>query len=70
MPLRLKEVFAMEKDRLPVTCPICGRKNEFPVESLFEGSTIVCPLCNLKLRLHGHMWQEIQKDLAKLRTES
>jgi DNA-directed RNA polymerase subunit RPC12/RpoP len=57
----------MEKAQLPITCPVCGRKNEFPVEILFEGSTIVCPLCGLKLVLHGHMWEEIQADLEKLK---
>ena len=57
----------MEKSKLPITCPVCGRKNDFPVEILFEGSTIVCPLCKLKLTLHGHMWEEIQTDLEALK---
>jgi hypothetical protein len=56
----------MKKTQLPITCPVCGRKNDFPVEILFEGSTIVCPFCKLKLTLHGHMWEEIQTDLEAL----
>ena len=59
----------MENSQLPITCPVCGRKNVFPVEILFEGATIVCPLCKLKLTLHGHMWEEIQTELAKLKTD-
>jgi len=59
----------MDKAQLPVTCPVCGRKNVFPVAILFEGATIVCPLCKLKLTLHGHMWEEIQTELAKLKTD-
>ena len=52
--------------RLPITCPLCGRKNEFPVETLAEGAVFTCPVCKVKLTLHGHMWEEIAADLAKL----
>ncbi len=55
----------MEEKKLPVTCPLCGRKNEFPLETLFEGSIFVCPFCKIKLTLHGHMWKEIQADIEK-----
>jgi hypothetical protein len=55
----------MEEEKLPITCPLCGRKNEFPLETLREGSTLVCPCCNVKLNLHGHMWEEIRADIAK-----
>lgn len=57
----------MEKDQLPITCPICGRKNSFPVDALFEGSEFACPVCKLKLRLHGHMWEDVRRELAKLK---
>jgi hypothetical protein len=51
---------------LPFTCPICGRKAEHPVSALTEGAELICPFCKLKLILHGHMWQEVQQELAKL----
>ena len=55
----------MEQNQLPITCPICGRKNNFPREILIEGYELVCPVCKVKLKLHGHMWEDIQSDLAK-----
>ena len=51
---------------LPFTCPICGRKTDHPLDLFTEGAEIVCPFCNLKLTLHGHMWQEVQQELAKI----
>jgi len=51
---------------LPFTCPICGRKTDHPLDGFTEGAEIVCPFCKLKLTLHGHMWQEVQQELAKL----
>ena len=59
----------MRPKQLPITCPVCGRKNDHPLETLSEGSTLLCPFCKLKLSLHGHMWEEIQKDIAKLKKE-
>jgi hypothetical protein len=60
----------MEPQQLPITCPICGRKNLFPVPDLIEGSILTCPVCKVRLNLHGHMWAEIQADLEKLKKES
>ena len=57
----------MEKKKLPITCPLCGRKNEFPVEDLAEGKVITCSFCKVSLTLHGHMWQEIQADLQRMK---
>ncbi|HVN22408.1 MAG TPA: hypothetical protein VMT71_00450 [Syntrophorhabdales bacterium] len=51
---------------LPFTCPICGRKTEHPIEALTEGASLTCPFCKLTLTLHGHMWQEVQQELAKI----
>ena len=51
---------------LPFTCPICGRKTDYPVEKLTEGASLTCPFCKLTLTLHGHMWGEVQQELAKL----
>ena len=59
----------MESKKLPVTCPLCGRKNEFPIESLAEGKIMACPSCNVKLTLHGHMWAEIKADLDQMNQE-
>jgi len=57
----------MEERKLPVTCPLCGRKNEFPVDSLTQGTTLTCPFCKVKLTLHGHMWEEIRSETEKLK---
>jgi hypothetical protein len=56
----------MEEVKLPITCPLCGKKNEFPLDTLNEGSMLVCPFCKIKLNLHGHMWEDIQSEIAKL----
>ena len=53
----------MDTEKLPITCPICGRKNDFLIESLKEGSIWRCPSCNVELKLHGHMWQEIESEI-------
>jgi hypothetical protein len=55
-----------KQPQLPVTCPLCGRKNEFPLDILVEGSILTCPVCKVKLTLHGHMWKDIQSDMASL----
>ena len=59
----------MGSKQLPITCPLCGRKNEFPVEGLVEQATIECLFCKIKLVLHGHMWEEVQSELAKFGIE-
>lgn len=59
----------MERKQLAIACPVCGRKNSFPVENLTEGADLVCPLCSMKINLHGHMWEYIRKELANLNTE-
>jgi DNA-directed RNA polymerase subunit RPC12/RpoP len=59
----------MHKKQLPITCPLCGRKNEFALETLIKGSTLRCPFCKLKLTLHGHMWEDIQNEIAKLKKQ-
>jgi len=54
----------------PFTCPVCGRKKDYPLSDLFEGATLICPFCNLTLRLHGHMWKDVQKELQKLENKN
>ena len=45
---------------LDFTCPVCGKITDRPIDELKEQAIIVCPFCELKLTLHGHMWQDIQ----------
>ncbi|MBP1623247.1 MAG: hypothetical protein H6Q07_1267 [Acidobacteria bacterium] len=52
---------------LPITCPLCGRESEFPVEALAEGAVFACPVCKVTLTLHGHMWEEIKADIERLK---
>ena len=53
------------KKKLSFTCPVCGRKMDYPRSDLFEGAVLTCPFCKLVLTLHGHMWQDVQKELEK-----
>ena len=57
----------MTEKILSITCPLCGRKYAKPVKELFEGADMVCPLCGVKLNLHGHMWRDIQNEIAALK---
>ena len=52
---------------LRFSCPICGRKTEYPYEVLFEGTLLTCPFCKLSLTLHGHMLEDVQREIEKLR---
>jgi len=56
----------MTEKTLSITCPLCGRKYDKPIKELFEGADMICPLCGVKLNLHGHMWQDIQNEIAAL----
>jgi transcription elongation factor Elf1 len=56
----------MEK-KLPFTCPVCGRKKDYLLKELREGAVLTCPFCNLGLNLHGHMWEDVQKEIQKLK---
>jgi hypothetical protein len=55
----------MTEKKLPFTCPICGRKTEYPFGELVEGATLTCPFCRLTLTLHGHMWEDVQREMGK-----
>jgi len=55
------------KNRLPFSCPVCGQKKEYLFEELFKGAVLTCPHCKLTLTLQGHMWQDVQKDIQKLK---
>ncbi|MCX8116768.1 MAG: hypothetical protein N3G78_02405 [Desulfobacterota bacterium] len=51
---------------LPFTCPVCGQKRDYPLQALYEGALLNCPFCKLTLTLHGHMWEEVQREIQKL----
>jgi hypothetical protein len=55
----------MEKT-LPFSCPVCGRKTDYPITGMVEGAILTCPFCKLTLTLHGHMWRDVQKEIEKL----
>ena len=59
----------MTENSLPFTCPICGRKTEYPVGDMVEGAPITCPFCKLTLTLHGHMLEDVHREIAKLKAK-
>ena len=52
--------------KLPFTCPVCGRSTEYAFEALVEGASLTCPFCKLTLTLHGHMLEDVQREIQKL----
>jgi transcription elongation factor Elf1 len=60
----VREIFQME-NKLPFSCPVCGRKKEYLVTELMEGAVLTCPFCRLTITLHGHMLAEVQKEIQK-----
>jgi len=56
-------------EKLPFSCPVCGRKKDYLVIELVEGALLTCPFCKFALTLHGHMWKAVQKEIQKLRNE-
>jgi transcription elongation factor Elf1 len=54
---------------LPFTCPVCGRKKDYSLAELVEGAILTCPFCKLTLTLHGHMWEDVQKEIQKITGE-
>ena len=57
----------MTAQKLPVTCPLCGRITEHSLANLREGEDLICFFCGVKLNLHGHMWKDIQNEIEKLK---
>ncbi|MDI7258724.1 MAG: hypothetical protein QME90_02255 [Thermodesulfobacteriota bacterium] len=37
------------------------------MKELFEGAPLNCPFCKLALTLHGHMWEDVQKEVERLK---
>ena len=55
------------KTKLPFTCPVCGRKTDYLLTELKEGAVLTCPFCKLTLTLHGHMLEDVKKEIENLR---
>jgi transcription elongation factor Elf1 len=55
-----------KQTKLPFTCPVCGRKTDYPFEALVEGASLTCPFCRLTLTLHGHMLEDVQREIKEL----
>ncbi len=58
------------ENKLPFSCPVCGRKKEYVITELVEGAVLTCPFCKLSITLHGHMWQDVQREIKKLGDKS
>jgi rubrerythrin len=58
------------KNELPFACPVCGRKTDYRLSELKEGAVVTCPFCKLTLTLHGHMWEDIKKEIQLLRKKT
>lgn len=56
----------MAEEKLPFTCPVCGRKTEYALTELVEGAVLTCPFCKLALTLQGPMWQDLQRKIEEI----
>lgn len=54
------------KEKIPFTCPICGKRTGYFAEELVEGAVLTCSFCKLILTLHGHMLEDVRKEIKKL----
>jgi hypothetical protein len=67
MNLVIAEGRRVMMETLSFTCPICGWKKDYSVEDMVEGALLECPRCAVKVNLHGHMWEEVQQQISKIR---
>jgi len=56
--------------KFPFSCPICGRKTDYLLAELVEGAVLTCSFCKLSLTLHGHMLEDVRKEIKKLKRTS
>jgi transcription elongation factor Elf1 len=56
----------MKEKKFPFSCPVCAKKTDYALEKMVEGAVLRCPFCKLTLTLHGHMWEDVLKELRKL----
>jgi hypothetical protein len=54
-------------ETLSFACPVCCWKKDYPVDYMVEGAFLECPRCTVKLNLHGHMLEEVQEEIAKIK---
>lgn len=52
---------------LPFSCPVCARVTDYPIHILVEDARLSCAFCKVKLRLHGHMLEYVQKEISKMK---
>jgi transcription elongation factor Elf1 len=52
--------------KLAFTCPVCGKRTNRSINELREGALLICPFCNLRLTLHGHMWKAVKEEIENL----
>jgi transcription elongation factor Elf1 len=57
----------VKEEKLPFTCPLCGRKTDYPWAELVEGAVLTCSFCKLRLTLHGHMLEDVGREIKKLK---
>ncbi|OGP86822.1 MAG: hypothetical protein A2156_13040 [Deltaproteobacteria bacterium RBG_16_48_10] len=60
---------SLTSPKIPFSCPVCGNKTEYPVEKMVEGALLHCSFCKLNLKLHGHMWQDVRREIDRLKKE-
>jgi transcription elongation factor Elf1 len=52
--------------KISFSCPVCAHKTDYPITQMVEGAILSCSLCKLTIKLHGHMLQEVQREIEKL----
>jgi transcription elongation factor Elf1 len=52
--------------KIPFSCPVCAHKTDYPITQMVEGAILNCSFCKLTIKLHGHMLQEVQREIEKL----
>ncbi len=57
----------MESPKISFTCPVCAHKTDYPVAQMVEGAVLDCPFCKLSLKLHGHMLEDVRREIQKLK---
>lgn len=57
----------MENQKISFTCPVCAHKTDYPVAQMVEGAVLDCPFCKLTLKLHGHMLDDVRREIQKLK---
>jgi transcription elongation factor Elf1 len=65
--LNMRDARTPHAGRFPFTCPVCGSKTDYPVTELVEGANLTCSFCKLRLTLHGHMLEDVQKEIKILK---